>query len=729
MRRTVHSAIGIATGLFVAVSALSGAGLAVAPVLDRMQHHAPALTDTSVATLAGAVVARYPQVESIRYSAAGEIVVAHVVDGRLQEVAFDPATGTDATPRAPGPVHAWLVDLHRAFASGDSVPGRALAGLAALAAVVLATSGAILLSGRMGGLRHVAAVVRGTRAQRSHVILGRAALAGLLFAAATGLYLSAGFFGVVPDSKAGLAEFPDTLTGDDPLPVTGLSALAAIPADQLELLVFPFEGDPFEPFEIRTRQGAGFVDQATGELASWRPLSAAERLHHLVRALHTGQGFWWVALLAGISALPMPILGVSGAMIWWRRRRARPRLRRNVPPESADTVILVGSEGNTTWGFAFALQDALSAAGSFVHVAPMNALDAQHLGDRRLFLLTATYGDGSAPASADSFLDRLKALDGTPERGFAVLGFGDREFAHFCSFAHDVAAAAAATGWHALCPMATVNRQSPQDFARWGETLGAALDTELRLVYVAETPRLTDFTLSRRKVFGDAAGAPTAILRFTPKHRRAMPAFEAGDLMAIVAPGASMPRYYSLGSSARDGFLEISVRRHPGGTCSGHLHDLVVGDTVRAFLRPNPEFHLRPGKSEVILVGSGCGIGVLAGFIRANRARRPIRLYYGTRDPSQDFLYSAEIQEWIAEGRLASRSLATTGNAARDLQHRIAEDSAALATAVAQGANIMIVGGREMAEAVQLAFQAVLEPAGFQVSTLRAEGRYVEDVF
>jgi len=359
----------------------------------------------------------------------------------------------------------------------------------------------------------------------------------------------------------------------------------------------------------------------------------------------------------------------------------------------------------------------------------MNAIGAQHLGDRRLFLLTATYADGTAPASADCFLERLKAVDGAPGRGFAVRGFGDREFDRFCSFAQDVAAAVKARGWTPLCPMATVNRQSPQEFARWGETLGTVLDTELRLVYVAETPRLTDFTLSRRKVFGDTGNAPTAILRFTPKGRRALPAFEAGDLMAIVAPGASMPRYYSLGSSAPDGFLEISVRRHPGGLCSSHLHDLSVGDTVRAFLRPNPEFHLRPGKSEVILVGSGCGMGVLAGFIRANRIRRPIRLYYGTRDPSQDFLYSAEIRDWIAEGRLSGRTLAITGDATRDLQHRIAEDSAPLAAALARGASVMVVGGREMAEAVQAAFEAVLHPAGPDIATLRSEGRYVEDVF
>ena len=39
-------------------------------------------------------------------------------------------------------------------------------------------------------------------------------------------------------------------------------------------------------------------------------------------------------------------------VIWWSRRNARPRIRQNAPAQSADTIILVGSEGGTTWQFA-----------------------------------------------------------------------------------------------------------------------------------------------------------------------------------------------------------------------------------------------------------------------------------------------------------------------------------------------------------------------------------------
>ena len=50
----------------------------------------------------------------------------------------------------------------------------------------------------------------------------------------------------------------------------------------------------------------------------------------------------------------------------------------------------------------------------------------------------------------------------------------------------------------------------------------------------------------------------------------------------------------SLASSTRDGFVEIVVRKHPGGLCSGQLTALEPGRTVRAFLRRNPAFRTIP---------------------------------------------------------------------------------------------------------------------------------------
>jgi ferredoxin-NADP reductase len=135
--------------------------------------------------------------------------------------------------------------------------------------------------------------------------------------------------------------------------------------------------------------------------------------------------------------------------------------------------------------------------------------------------------------------------------------------------------------------------------------------------------------------------------------RRSLPRFEAGDLVAILAPGTDLPRFYSLASASTDDVLEICVRKQPGGLCSGFLHELPPGGRIEAFIRPNPSFRPSRGKAPVILIGAGTGIGPLAGFIRHNSVHRPMHLYWGGRHPSSDFLYGPELRQYVDDGRLA----------------------------------------------------------------------------
>src|SRR3546814_8951717 len=51
---------------------------------------------------------------------------------------------------------------------------------------------------------------------------------------------------------------------------------------------------------------------------------------------------------------------------------ARPRIAGSVPMAKAEIVILVGSEGGATWGFAGTLAEALVTAGRKVHLGAMN---------------------------------------------------------------------------------------------------------------------------------------------------------------------------------------------------------------------------------------------------------------------------------------------------------------------------------------------------------------------
>ena len=410
----------------------------------------------------------------------------------------------------------------------------------------------------------------------------------------------------------------------------------------------------------------------------------------------------------------------------WRRRRAAPRVRAPARVEDADTIILVGSEGGSTWGFAQTLTRALTEKDHRVSLAAMNDIENAHLRAQRLVILAATYGDGDAPASARRFLDRL----GNLERRIpvAVLGFGDRSFPNFCGYAQKIVAALDAQGWPRLIAPKRIDRRSAQEFAQWGRDLGAALGCTLALEHVAERPKTSAFELVGRETYGVAVGAPVAILRFAA---RVLPHFEAGDLVGILAPGSDMPRFYSLASSQSDGVLEICVRLQPGGLCSTWLHGLNKGDSIEAFIRDNPTFRPVEGRSPLILIGAGSGIAPLAGFIRANEAKRPVHLYFGGRLPSSDFLYEHELAERLAQRRLTTLRTAFSRQPfdAAYVQDRVAADAHRLRGLIRAEAQILVCGGREMARAVAETLESVVRPLGLDLATLKSNGRYLEDVY
>ena len=187
----------------------------------------------------------------------------------------------------------------------------------------------------------------------------------------------------------------------------------------------------------------------------------------------------------------------------------------------------------------------------------------------RFVIFAATYGEGDAPAAAKGFLDRLSNLPKTPKAGLAILGFGDRSFPAYCAFAQAIAKAAEAKGWQILLPFDTIDRQSSQDFARWGRALGAAMGLDLVLAHHPLAPAAQRLTLMERRDYGAEVQAPTAILRFALPQpsiwqrltRGGFARFEAGDLLGILPEGSTLPRFYSRASGVRDGFCLLYTSR------------------------------------------------------------------------------------------------------------------------------------------------------------------------
>lgn len=739
MGRKLHRYPALIAGTLIFVLALSGMILSVFPALERAGAPMSQSQGLNVADVAGKIVANYPGVEQIKRTPSGKIVVFYFSNDVPASVSVNPLTGKKISDFQPSGFRRWVTRLHRALLLDNK--GRAAAGITAFAFLVLSFSGLTMVAKRQGGWRRFFARARGTGSQRLHVVLSRVAVFGFLLSSSTAIYMSLATFGFVNDGMSATPRFPQSVDGGAQMAVADIPALQTTALTDLRQLSFPYPDDPTDVFTLTTASGSGYIDQATGQMITFLPNNTARKIYEFIFMLHTGQGLWWLGLVLGMAVSVVPILAGTGVYMWWRNWKATPRFSHNVSPAHADTVILVGSESNSTWGFARSLHDAMTKEGFKTHTTSMNRLRSAHTKAKRMFILTATYGDGEAPASAKTFLKKLEKLDVNPDMAVGVLGFGDRQFPQFCRFARDVSDALRQNGWADLMPLDMIDRQSAQEFARWGRDVGAVIGTPLTLDYTPQKPRTNKLRLISRTDYGAEVQAPTTVFRFGPSSsarkgwvRRmffgTLPRFRSGDLAGVVVPGDPIARYYSLASSSSGGFLEICVRKQPGGLCSGYLHGLSVGDEIEAFIKPNADFHPQRGRKPIILIGAGTGIGPLTGFIRENSRQRSMHLYFGARDPSSDFLYESDLAQWLEDKRLTTLNSAFSRVADKKyVQDHVARDADKIVALIREGAQIMVCGGRGMAQGVMDALDAALEPAGLDVVTLKAEGRYVEDTY
>lgn len=735
MLRHLHRWPGLLAAVLILALALSGAALSLFPAMERLSSPAQVGGQT-VGDLAALVLAAHPGVEQIRRSPSGKITAYWFDAGVAGAAVVDPATGLDVFSADQGAVQRWLTDFHRSLLLGDS--GRYATAAGALALLVLALSGAMLVARRQGGWGRWLAPIKGPWTGRWHAELARVAVFGLGLTALTALWMTAATFDLLPVDEANPA-MPAAVSGLTGLSPAKTAALQDSQVADLRDLTFPYAGDPEDVFTLTTATGTGFVDQGTGELLAWQASGPWTVVGEWIYLLHTGDGAALWGLVLGLAALTVPVLSVTGGLIWWRNRQGRPRLAGLVAASAAETVILVGSEGGTTWGFATALARALQGHGQGVHLAALSAFaPPTYKHAKRIVVLTATWGDGDAPTSAKGALERLAMaapLAGVP---LVVLGFGDRSFPAFCAFAEAVETAAKAAGWVMPMPLDRIDRQSPQAFARWSRTYGEMIGLPLDITHQPLPPQSTTLRLLSRKDYGESVQAPTAILRFAVPRAglwqrivgRGFGRFQAGDLLGIVPEGDTVARLYSLASAQADGVIEIVVRKHSGGLCSGQLMALKPGDVVQGFLRPNPGFRPGASKAPLILIGAGTGIGPLAGFLRANRDHRPMHLWFGARHPQADYLYADDLAAWQEDGRLTSLHTAFSRTGRRHyVQDALRKDADSIRRLMTAGARVMVCGGREMAQGVRDAMTDILLPLELSPAVLKSGGRYAEDTY
>lgn len=717
------------------VIALSGGILSTEVVLDAASPFVQDVDGVSLADGLKPLSGKYQEVEKLVRKPNGSFVLTHRVGAKAFKIYIDVKTGERLDEERQSEFYAWMRGLHRSLLMERI--GRAIVGICAFIMSLLCLSGTFLVIRRQGGLIGFFTKVRGHWSEKLHTIFGRLALIPLVIVGVTGVYMALVTFDFISAGAGPL--FPESLEELEFVDAHELKALQEILLSDIQEISYPIPGDWFDVYSVKLETGFVFVDQFTGEIVTQPEFGLSQKIYDWIMFLHTAEGSAVWAVVLGVVSLSVPLFAVTGSVVWFRRkRRGAGRVKHNVSAHLADMVILVGSESGSTWGFARDLHVNLTRSGVKTHINQMNKL-RQYSKAKHMFVFAATYGDGDAPQNADKFMLGMERLlvgsqySELQKWSYSVLAFGDKAFPKYCAFGHRVDELLGGLGRPRLMEIVEVNKKSSQTFAHWGKllkwALGADYDIQGEFDYSPPRPKTKPLILRSRRDYGVDVGAPTTVFKFSDAKQK-IGTHLAGDLVGIVPPDDNVARLYSVGSNARDNCLEICVKKLEGGVCSGFLHDMRIGGVIDMYLIKNADFHLPKSRKPVTLIGAGTGIAPFVGMIDQNVKQQPISLYWGGRDPESDFLYEDEIEQWLVDCKLTDFYAAFSRVGKKQyVQDVVAENAKLIASNVKLGGTIMVCGGAAMAEAVRGVLAQEFAAIGVNVTHLKKNKRYLEDIY
>ncbi|WP_122429818.1 sulfite reductase flavoprotein subunit alpha [Pseudomonas viridiflava] len=547
------------------------------------------------------------------------------------------------------------------------------------------------------------------------------------------------------------------------------------------------------------------LDPASGAVSSvsrYAERSLGAQLMISNYALHVGSYFGIVGrIVMTVASLMMPLFFITGWLLYLDRRRKKRQVkaaRGDVSTRSAPDADawLIGFASQSGFAEQLAWQTAgqLQAAGLPVRVQRLGDVTEQELIEsRNALFVVSTFGDGEAPDSARGFERKLLGRPLSLETlNYAVLALGDRQYQHFCGFAHRLHDWLAERGGSTLFAPVEVDSADPVALQQWQQHLGQLTGSTPTALWQA--PVFEHWTLARREHLNPGssgsgvylldlvapgtmhwqAGDLVEILprnsdeavrsflsglgidpatrinvdgllepvvqalatRQLPQHRAHLVGLHAQALIDALVPVSA--REYSIASVLEDGCLQLIVRQeiHPDGSlglCSGWLTEHAAsGSAISLRLRRNSSFHLPAEPVPLILLGNGTGLAGLRSLLKARIAQGQTRnwLLFGERNREHDFHCGAELQGWLESGDLARLDLAFSRDQAEKVyvQHLLREAAQDLRAWLDEGAAIYICGSLQ---GMASGVDHVLnEVLGERaVSELVEQGRYRRDVY
>ncbi|MEM7382348.1 MAG: FAD-binding oxidoreductase, partial [Bacteroidota bacterium] len=217
----------------------------------------------------------------------------------------------------------------------------------------------------------------------------------------------------------------------------------------------------------------------------------------------------------------------------------------------------------------------------------------------------------------------------------------------------------------------------------------------------SSTKKKTEFEVVERTAVNQD---DTFLLKLKPKSKLS---FNSGDLIAIQPGGNEADRYYSIAKT--DEQILLSIKKHHQGYCSRYLSGLEQEQQIRAWIKPNSDFHFPSKASEVILIANGTGIAPFLGMMNTGLSAAKTHLFWGGRNEASLDIYKDYIQRARLTRQLSSvfEAYSQSGSEKNYVQDLVWREAELVASALEKGGVIMICGSVAMQKEVVRVLESI----------------------
>lgn len=698
--RYSHLTLAISSSFFILLATLTGIILAFEPISNQLKPYAIKDADTlSLSKTIENLNDKYDEIISIEIDK-NDFVIASVFtkEGKNETFYINPFTAQktgNAIEKLP--VFKFATNLHRSLFLKST--GRAIVGFVSFLLFLMAVTGVLLIVKRQGDIKgFFSKVIKEDFEQYYHVVVGRYTLIPLVIVTISGVYLSLEKFSLLPSDKNKHILNEVILLKTSKLNITDSDLFKSITLSDVECVEFPFSDDAEDYFVLKLKDKELYVNQYSGNIVSKKKDSLVALASNWSMVLHTGQGsiIWSIVLL--FTCLAILFFMYSGFAMTLSRRKNSIKIKNKFSKDTAEYIILVGSETGSTFGFAKTFYKALIAQGKSVFVSELNNYSnykkAQHL-----VVFTSTYGDGEAPVNAKHFEKLVDKISQQNTLQYSVVGFGSLAYKGFCKYA--IVIDSVLQLHQKFIPSLSlhkINNQSFNAFKGWVELWSKSKGLNLKIKNQVETSHSKNLKLFKVLSKSEINKNHTFLIELEPAKGVK---FTSGDLLSIYPKNDSIERLYSIGKINNN--MLLSVKKYEFGICSNYLNSLKENDMVLADIKQNNEFHLPNSVKEVVMIANGTGIAPFLGMINEeNYNQTKNYLFWGGRTKDSYQTYSKYIDKAFYNKTLSGVYLSFSNEESQKkyVQNALVEKEELISRVLNNDGIIMICGSVAMQSGV-----------------------------